>query len=83
MKNRMPAVWDSANTYNELQFQAAVICGCVGVIAEVSYEALKKRFDQGWLCEIIEDADTLVQRIKEAKQKKEVFEVWTEVITFH
>jgi urocanate hydratase len=25
------------------QAKAAVICGCVGVIAEVSYEALKKR----------------------------------------
>ena len=26
------------------QAKAAVICGCVGVIAEVSYEALKKRY---------------------------------------
>jgi urocanate hydratase len=26
------------------QAKAAVICGCVGVIAEVSYEALKKRW---------------------------------------
>ena len=52
--------------------QAAVICGCVGVIAEVSYEALKKRYDQGWLCEIIHDVDTLVQRVKTAKLNKEV-----------
>ena len=49
-----------------------MICGCVGVIAEVSYEALKKRFQQGWLCEIVEDIETLVKRVKEAKRNKEV-----------
>jgi hypothetical protein len=53
-------------------FQAAVICGCVGIIAEVSYEALKKRHDQGWVMEIIQDADKLVQRVREAKKNKEV-----------
>ena len=47
--------------------QAAVICGCVGVIAEVSYEALRKRYDQGWLCEIIDDVEKLVARVKRAK----------------
>ena len=52
--------------------KASVICGCIGVIAEVSYEALKKRYDQGWVCEMIVDAEVLVQRIREARKNKEV-----------
>ena len=51
-----------------------MICGCVGIIAEVSYEALKKRYDQGWVCEIIDDADKLVSRVRKAKANKEVRE---------
>ena len=43
----------------------------MGVIAEVSYEALKKRHDQGWVKEIIDDADKLLARLKEAKRRKE------------
>merc|ERR1719244_1464880 len=46
------------------QAKAAVICGCVGVIAEVSYEALKKRFDQGWVLEMIDDVEALIRRIR-------------------
>ena len=38
----------------------------------MSYEALKKRFDQGWLCEIIDDLDELAARVREAKKNKEV-----------
>ena len=55
-----------------ISFQAAVVCGCIGVIAEVSYEALKKRYDQGWVCEMIEDVEELMRRIREAKKKREV-----------
>ena len=39
---------------------------------QVSYEALKKRYDQGWLLEIIDDLDRLMERIKEARQRQEV-----------
>jgi len=53
------------------QAKAAVVCGCVGVIAEVSYEALKKRYDQGWVCEMIEDVEELMRRIREARKKRE------------
>ena len=52
--------------------KAAVICGCIGVIAEVSYEALKKRYDQGWVREMIDDVEALIQRIREAKKNGEV-----------
>ena len=37
------------------QAKAAVICGCIGVVAEISYEALKKRKDQGWVKELIDN----------------------------
>ena len=42
------------------------------MIAEVSYEALKKRYDQGWVCEMMDDVDALIQRIREAKKNREV-----------
>ncbi len=38
----------------------------------MSYEALKKRFDQGWVCEMVDDLEKLVVRVKEAKKNKEV-----------
>ena len=49
-----------------------MICGCIGVVAEVSYEALKKRYDQGWVKEIEDDPDSLVTRLQEARKNKEV-----------
>lgn len=52
--------------------KAAVICGCIGIVAEVSYEALRKRYDQGWVCEIINDLDALIERVRAAKQNQEV-----------
>lgn len=52
------------------QAKAATIAGCVGVIAEVSEEALLKRQAQGWLKEIISDLDFLVERIRFAKVNK-------------
>jgi len=54
------------------QAKAAVICGCIGVVAEISYEALKKRQDQGWVKELIDNPDDLVKRLQEAKKNKEV-----------
>lgn len=52
------------------QAKAAVICGCVGVIAEVSYEALKKRYDQGWLLEICDNIPDLMATIKQARKER-------------
>ncbi|CAL8074303.1 unnamed protein product [Calicophoron daubneyi] len=52
------------------QAKATVITGCVGVIAEVSKEALEKRFAQGWLTEKITDMDHLVKRIRECRKEK-------------
>ena len=52
--------------------KAAVICGCIGIVAELSYEAVKKRYDQGWIDEIIDNLDVLVKRVKKARKNKEV-----------
>merc|ERR550519_2815828 len=52
------------------QAKAAVICGCVGVICEVSYEALKKRKDQGWLLEIVDDVEELIKTVRKARKAK-------------
>ncbi|TGZ60124.1 hypothetical protein CRM22_008723 [Opisthorchis felineus] len=52
------------------QAKAAVIVGCVGVIAEISEEALNKRFAQGWLTEKVTDLEKLVKRIRECRKAK-------------
>jgi len=52
------------------QAKAAVICGCVGVIAEASYEALKKRYDQGWVVEMTDNLDDLITIVRAARKKK-------------
>lgn len=54
------------------QAKAAVICGCVGVIAEVSREALYKRYDQGWLLEVTDDLEQCISMIRRAKREKRV-----------
>jgi len=52
------------------QAKAAVIAGCVGVVAEVNETALKKRHEQGWLMEYTSDLDTCIDMIKKARQLK-------------
>ncbi|MBN3311850.1 HUTU hydratase, partial [Atractosteus spatula] len=50
------------------QAKAAVIAGCVGVIAEVDEAALKKRHEQGWLMEVTSDLDRCVRRIRHVRK---------------
>uniref|UniRef100_A0A6I8NCX3 Urocanate hydratase 1 n=1 Tax=Ornithorhynchus anatinus TaxID=9258 RepID=A0A6I8NCX3_ORNAN len=52
------------------QAKAAVIAGCVGVIAEVDKAALVKRHQQGWLMEITDNLDHCITRLREARKKK-------------
>ena len=54
------------------QAKAGVICGAVTVIAEVDPDALHKRHRQGWLQEVCLDLDSAINRIKEAREKKQV-----------
>ena len=49
------------------QAKAAVICGCIGIIAEVSKDAIQKRHRQGWLDVVTDDVNQLVLLVNEYK----------------
>jgi urocanate hydratase len=53
------------------QAKAAVIAGAVGVIAEVNPVAAAKRHEQGWVDELYDDLDKLLNRIEKAVKNKE------------
>ena len=52
------------------QAKAAVICGAVGVIAEINPEVIEKRHAQGWVDEVFSDLESLKNRIIDAQQNK-------------
>ena len=54
------------------QPKAGNIAGCITICAEVNPLAAKKRHEQGWVDELIENLDTLVTRTKIAKSKNEI-----------
>ncbi len=49
------------------QPKAGNIAGCITVCAEVNPKAVKTRHSQGWVDEVVEDLDVLVQKVTEAK----------------
>ncbi len=53
------------------QGKAAVIAGCVGLLAEINPAAVQKRHEQGWVDEVYTDLDTLLERIRQAKAARE------------
>ncbi len=53
------------------QGKAAVIAGCVGVLAEINPAAVKKRHEQGWVDEVFTDLPALLARIRAAKAARE------------
>ncbi|MDA3886515.1 MAG: urocanate hydratase [Candidatus Delongbacteria bacterium] len=53
------------------QAKAAVIAGAIGVIAEINPKAVYTRHSQGWVDEVYEDLDKLIDRINVAKKNKE------------
>ena len=57
------------------QPKAGDIAGCISIIAEVNPKACYKRHEQGWVDEVIENTDQLVNRIKLAKENKEVVSI--------
>lgn len=54
------------------QPKAAKIAGCISVVAEVNEKAIQKRYEQGWVEEIIDDADVLAERVVAAQAKGKV-----------
>lgn len=57
------------------QAKAAVIAGAVGVIAEVNPKAIRKRYEQGWLNEMYDDLDQVMDRMMEARKNKEAVSI--------
>lgn len=57
------------------QPKAGNIAGCVTVCAEVNPAAARKRHEQGWVDELIESLENLVQRVKQAKEKHQVVSI--------
>ncbi len=49
------------------QGKASVICGAVGVIAEINPRAARRRLDQGWVDDVEEDLDRLLVKIGRAR----------------
>lgn len=57
------------------QPKAGNIAGCITVCAEVNPKAVHTRHSQGWVDEVITDADALVSRVRKAKEGKEVVSI--------
>ena len=57
------------------QAKAAVISGAVCIIAEIDPIAANKRLNQGWLTELYDDLDVVVNRARVAKEKKEAISI--------
>ena len=53
------------------QAKASVIAGAIGVIAEINPKAVAKRHEQGWLDEVFNDLDKLIERMIIAQCNKE------------
>lgn len=54
------------------QPKAGNIAGCITICAEVNKAAAQKRHQQGWVDELLEDLEQLVERARMAIQQKEV-----------
>jgi urocanate hydratase len=57
------------------QPKAGNIAGCITVCAEVNPKATYTRHSQGWVDEVIDDLNTLSQRVVKAKQNKETVSI--------
>jgi urocanate hydratase len=57
------------------QPKAAGIAGVISVIAEVNLKAIKTRYSQGWVDEVISDKDKLISRVIEAKKENRVISI--------
>ncbi len=54
------------------QPKAALIAGIISVVAEVNPKAVRTRYSQGWVNEVISDMDKLIRRVKQAVSAGEV-----------
>ena len=57
------------------QPKAGNISKCITVCAEVNIKVIESRFSQGWVDEVIDNLNSLVNRVKDAVKKKEVVSI--------
>ena len=57
------------------QPKAGNIAGCISITAEINPKATPSRHSQGWVDEVIDDLDKLVERVKVAREKKETVSI--------
>ena len=57
------------------QPKAGNIAGCITIAAEVNPKAARKRHEQAWVDELVENTDDLVARIRKAQALKEVVSI--------
>jgi urocanate hydratase len=57
------------------QPKAGNIAGCITVVAEVNPMAVQKRYEQGWVDEVISNLDDVCRRVMEARKNKEVVSI--------
>jgi len=57
------------------QPKAAVIAGAICIVAEINPKAVHTRFSQGWVDEVYNDIDKIIERIKKAKAAKEAVSI--------
>ncbi len=57
------------------QPKAGNIAKCISICAEVNPNAAKKRHSQGWVDELIDNMDELVDRVKKAQKNKEIVSI--------
>ena len=57
------------------QPKAANIAPCLSITADINPKATHTRYSQGWVDEVIDDLDKLVERVKVAREKKETVSI--------
>ena len=57
------------------QPKAGNIAGCITICAEVNPKAATKRFEQGWVDQLVDNLDDLVNRVQKAQTNNEVVSI--------
>ena len=57
------------------QPKASTIAGCISITAEINPKATHKRFTQGWVDEVYDDLDKLINRLIEVRKNKKVISI--------
>jgi urocanate hydratase len=57
------------------QPKAGNIAGCITVAAEVNEKAARKRYEQGWVDVLVDNMESLLDKVKDAQAKQEVVSI--------